>query len=100
MMRFDNTDMELHDRPISSASAAESAEELSPEELRGLAPPDYVDPVIEAYKKHVDRTLLVENLRRTVPERLAAFQSFMDEVGKLRGAALSPKKRAELLPGS
>ena len=28
------------------------------------------DPVIEAYKKHVDRTLLRENLRRTVQERL------------------------------
>lgn len=29
------------------------------------------DPVIEAYKKDVDRTLLRENLRRTVAERLA-----------------------------
>ena len=28
------------------------------------------DPVIEAYKKHVDRTLLRENLKRTVQERL------------------------------
>jgi hypothetical protein len=29
------------------------------------------DPVIEAYKKHIDRTLLRENLKRTVAERLA-----------------------------
>src|SRR5262245_36008443 len=28
------------------------------------------DPLIEAYKKHVDRTLLRENLKRTVQERL------------------------------
>ena len=31
------------------------------------------DPVIEAYKRDVDRTLLRENLRRTVEERLEAL---------------------------
>jgi hypothetical protein len=35
-----------------------------------LAPPDHCDPVIEAYKKDVDRTLLRENLKLTVEERL------------------------------
>jgi hypothetical protein len=34
-----------------------------------LTSPLEPDPVIEAYKKHVDRTLLRENLRRTVQER-------------------------------
>ena len=29
------------------------------------------DPVIEAFKKDIDRTLLRQNLRRTVAERLA-----------------------------
>jgi hypothetical protein len=29
------------------------------------------DPVVEAYKKDIDRTLLRENLKRTVAERLA-----------------------------
>jgi hypothetical protein len=41
------------------------------------------DPVIEAYKKDVDRTLLRENLRRTPQERLdklAALQAFVAEV--------------------
>lgn len=33
------------------------------------------DPVIEAYKQHVDRTLLRENLRLTVEER---FRKLMD----------------------
>jgi prevent-host-death family protein len=31
------------------------------------------DPVIEEYKAHVDRTLLRENLRRTVEERVAGL---------------------------
>ena len=50
-----------------------------------------VDPVIEAYKKDVDRSLLRENLRLTVEERfekLIALQRFADEVrraGKLAG---------------
>jgi hypothetical protein len=34
-----------------------------------LTAPLEPDPVIEAYKKDVDRTLLRENLRRTVKER-------------------------------
>jgi hypothetical protein len=40
------------------------------------------DPVIEAYKKDVDRTLLRQNLRRTVEERLRdlmRLQRFADE---------------------
>jgi hypothetical protein len=44
----------------------------------GLAP----DPVIEAYKKDVDRTLLRENLRRSVEERLRdlmRLQRFAEE---------------------
>lgn len=36
---------------------------------RDLAPADYVDPVIEAYKKDIDRTLIRENLKLTVAER-------------------------------
>ena len=28
------------------------------------------DPVVEAYKRHIDRTLLRQNLRRTVTERV------------------------------
>lgn len=29
------------------------------------------DPVVEEYKRHVDRTLLRQNLRRSVAERVA-----------------------------
>jgi hypothetical protein len=45
----------------------------------GLEP----DPVIEAYKQHVDRTLLRANLRRTAEERwqtLAAATRLAQEV--------------------
>ncbi|MBV8729044.1 MAG: hypothetical protein JO336_04475 [Acidobacteriia bacterium] len=41
------------------------------------------DPVIEAYKKDIDRTLIRENLKRTVEERLRnamALGRFADEL--------------------
>ena len=41
------------------------------------------DPVIEAYKKDVDRTLIRENLKLTVEQRLdnlAALQRFVSEL--------------------
>jgi len=41
------------------------------------------DPVIEAYKKHVDRTLIRENLRLTVDQRfqqLMELQRFAEEL--------------------
>ena len=41
------------------------------------------DPVIEAYKQHLDRTLIRENLRRSVEERLLnlmALQRFAEEL--------------------
>jgi hypothetical protein len=41
-----------------------------------LAPADIADPVVEAYKKDVDRTLLRENLKLTVDERFRKFESF------------------------
>ena len=92
--------MELHDRPVRHGSVGQPSEELTPDEIRGLAPADYTDPVIEIYKRDIDRTLLVENLRRTVSERLANFQSFMNELGELRGAALSSRTRNELVRNS
>ena len=41
-----------------------------------------VDPVIEAYKRDIDRTLLRQNLRKSVEERLLgliALQQLADE---------------------
>jgi hypothetical protein len=48
------------------------------------------DPVIEAYKRHVDRTLLRANLRRSVAERMAnlvALQRFAEELRRAGRAA-------------
>lgn len=53
--------------------------------LTDLAPADHSDPVIEAYKKDVDRTLLRENLKLSVEERFRKFESlarFADEIRK------------------
>ena len=52
------------------------------------------DPVIEAYKRHVDRTLLRQNLRRSVTERVAnliALQRLAMEARRA-GGAREPKR--------
>ena len=51
-----------------------------------LAPADYCDPVIEVYKKDVDRTLLRENLKLTVEERFLKFERFWKFAQELRDA--------------
>jgi hypothetical protein len=51
------------------------------------------DPVIEAYKKDIDRTLIRENLKLTVEERFRksmALQRFAEE---LRRAGREPRSR-------
>lgn len=52
-----------------------------------LAPPDVFDPVIEAYKKDVDRTLIRECLRRTPHERAVRMQDAILCVERWRGIA-------------
>jgi hypothetical protein len=44
------------------------------------------DPVVEAYKVDVDRTLLRRNLQFTVDERFQQFASFMQYYDQLREA--------------
>lgn len=48
------------------------------------------DPVVEAYKRDVDRTLLRENLMLTPDERLRKLQNFMMFVHGLHGAIRRP----------
>ena len=48
----------------------------------GSEGPRTLDPVVEAYKKDLDRTLLAENLKLSVEERfrkLMALQRFAEE---------------------
>jgi hypothetical protein len=44
------------------------------------------DPVIEAYKKDVDRTLIRENLKLTPDGRLRKLQAFINGLRELREA--------------
>jgi hypothetical protein len=51
-------------------------------EKYGLTP----DPVIEYYKRDVDRTLLREHLKLTPQQRLEKLVSFMRDLDELRRA--------------
>jgi hypothetical protein len=51
-----------------------------------LAPADYLDPVIEVFKKDVDRTLLRENLKLSVEQRVRKAQSFHASLDGWRGS--------------
>jgi hypothetical protein len=71
--------MSRHDENTSPAAAAD----------------DWRDPVIEAYKKDVDRTLLRENLKLTVEERFQRFESFMRFFYELREAGRQLREQPE-----
>jgi hypothetical protein len=55
-------------------------------EVKGQAPLDSApDPLVDAFKKDVDRTLLIENLRRTVDERARRMNEFIRALERIRG---------------
>ena len=56
---------------------------MSAEHPGGLTP----DPVIELYKRDVDRTLLRENLRLTPQQRVEKLLAFMRGLERLQAAA-------------
>lgn len=58
-------------------------------EQHGLSP----DPVIEVYKKDVDRTLLRENLGLTVEERLERWFEHLRFAEELREAGARNRSR-------
>src|SRR5579864_4246103 len=79
------------------------------------APRPEPDPVVEAYKRDIDRTLIRENLKLTVEERFRnamALARFADELRRAGKAIRNPMislsmasperkaKRGTLLPGS
>ncbi|MGH9532495.1 MAG: hypothetical protein ACRD2Q_08885 [Terriglobales bacterium] len=49
------------------------------------------DPVIEAYKKDIDRSLLRENLKLTVEERFEELRRLQEFAGELRRAGREAK---------
>jgi transcriptional regulator with XRE-family HTH domain len=58
-----------------------------------LVPKEAPDPVVEAYKRDVDRTLLRENLRRTVDERMQTLVAMSEFVDEIRRATLKAKRK-------
>lgn len=65
---------------VSSADAAPTDEEILAR--FGIEP----DPVVEAYKRDVDRSLLRQNLRRTPAERWKVFMTMLKQADELRRA--------------
>ena len=54
--------------------------------LAELPAPPQCDPVVEVYKRDVDRTLLRENLKLTVQQRFDKFQRLAEYARELREA--------------
>jgi hypothetical protein len=71
---------------MNERSERSSSQTLAVTRATDLAPPDYRDPVIEAYKKDVDRTLLRENLKLSVEERLRKAEKIHASVAAWREA--------------
>jgi hypothetical protein len=61
-------------------------------------PADVHDPVIEAYKKDVDRTLLRENLKLTSEQRSRKFERNMKLIFELQRAGREFRKRSQAEP--
>ena len=76
-------------------SSSESRSER-PQPLRG--PGRDADPVIEAYKRDIDRTLLRENLRRSPTERVANLIALQELAEEARRAGRAPLRSGRRLP--
>ena len=68
-------------------------------ETDDVLPPD---PVIEAYKKDVDRTLIRENLKLTPEQRLANLERLQEFAIEIRRAVIESNQRgsADEIPGT
>ena len=67
-----------------------------------LVPLPVADAVVARYKRDVDRTLLRENLRKSVHERLRSLGEWQADLHALQYAVAraQPKKVAEAQPGA
>ena len=59
---------------------------------------EFTDPVIDAYKKDVDRTLIRENLRLTVEQRITNLMKLQEFAEELRKSKEQPISDANKLP--
>ena len=58
-----------------------------------LVPRTTTDPVLDAYKRDVDRTLLRENLTKTVDERIRSLDELRRMATEVRRATLDARSR-------
>jgi hypothetical protein len=56
-------------------------------------PSEERDPVIEAYKRHVDRSLLMENLKLSIDERLLRLIELQRFAAELRRAGREAREK-------
>ena len=54
---------------------------------------EWHDPVVEAYKRDVDRTLLRDNLRKSVDRRMRDIEAFARDAAELRRAVSRGKRK-------
>lgn len=54
--------------------------------------PHWLDPIIEAYKKDVDRTQIRENLKLTPEQRLAKLEALLADMEEIRRAMKASKE--------
>lgn len=57
-------------------------------------PPDFIDPVVEVYKKDIDRATIRENLKLTMEERLRKHHNAQAFFEELRRAGQRARKAA------
>ena len=68
---------------------------MSAQPSASLDPSETVDPVVEAYKRDVDRTLLRANLRKSVQERVASLIALQRLAAEARGAGARTRGRSD-----
>lgn len=69
-------------------------DETAADRTHDAPPAPYVNPVVDAYKCNIDRTLLRENLRLSVEERFLRHQALQEWAEELRRAGRVTKRAA------
>ena len=64
---------------------------MSDDSQKAAPPPHWLDPIIEAYKKDVDRTQIRENLKLTPEQRLAKLEALLADAEEFRRAMKEAK---------
>jgi len=96
--KFERVLREKYPDRLASASVQplhESATQYSTSEPKNDPVGDAPSDLVEAFKKDVDRTLLIENLKLTPAQRMEKFLGFMEMVYEVREAGRRTRERME-----